>query len=421
MKTTRAYFTSRLVLAAAMSLAFGLVGCTSSTIPIGDGGSDGGSVACGAATCTGGQVCCNASCGICTDPGGSCITLECADGGVPDGGSCGGATCGAGDQCCPSCAPDEAFCLPAGSGVACPDILCPPPSTCGGELCDTAPGTACCDDGCGGELCPLVDGTCPPSPFDCPPPPTCADGSCAPTDICCDNPCDGSTFCSPAGAGCPVFDCPPPPICGSATCAPGEFCCSDCGGGEFCSAGGCPAAPCPPPEPCAAQDARGDGLCDAFFGYAWNGSSCTGISGCSCVGTDCSSLYMDPASCAAEHAACTGTSCGGFIGATCSSGEYCDYPASGVSCGAADGSGACTARPAGCSRVLDPVCGCDGVDYSNECIAHLNGTDVGSFGTCASPARDCRTTGCAAGSSCYVCGPPGTGFSCVRDGTVCAL
>lgn len=33
--------------------------------------------ACGATTCPAGQVCCNASCGICTPPGGVCIQLAC--------------------------------------------------------------------------------------------------------------------------------------------------------------------------------------------------------------------------------------------------------------------------------------------------------------------------------------------------------
>ena len=47
------------------------------------------------------------------------------------------------------------------------------------------------------------------------------------------------------------------------------------------------------PTDCEAMDARGEGLCDAFFGYAWNGVTCVGISGCSCVGTDCGSTYSD--------------------------------------------------------------------------------------------------------------------------------
>jgi hypothetical protein len=34
--------------------------------------------ACGARRCAAGQVCCNASCGICTPPGGACIQIFCS-------------------------------------------------------------------------------------------------------------------------------------------------------------------------------------------------------------------------------------------------------------------------------------------------------------------------------------------------------
>jgi hypothetical protein len=39
---------------------------------------------CGATRCATGQVCCNSSCGICTDPGGGCITMECPTGCAPE-------------------------------------------------------------------------------------------------------------------------------------------------------------------------------------------------------------------------------------------------------------------------------------------------------------------------------------------------
>lgn len=38
-----------------------------------------GSQACGSGTCGAGTVCCNASCGICTPPGGACIQLACTE------------------------------------------------------------------------------------------------------------------------------------------------------------------------------------------------------------------------------------------------------------------------------------------------------------------------------------------------------
>lgn len=62
----------------------------------------------------------------------------------------------------------------------------------------------------------------------------------------------------------------------------------------------------PTPGPCDAQDARGEGACRAFFGYAWNGRECTGLSGCECVGADCESLYASEASCWSARAHCVG-------------------------------------------------------------------------------------------------------------------
>jgi hypothetical protein len=59
-----------------------------------------------------------------------------------------------------------------------------------------------------------------------------------------------------------------------------------------------------PPPLCPAQDARGVGFCDGFFGYAWNGSGCVGISGCSCAGADCRGLPFDRTVCENSHRLC---------------------------------------------------------------------------------------------------------------------
>ncbi len=73
--------------------------------------------------------------------------------------------------------------------------------------------------------------------------------------------------------------------------------------------------------------------------------------------------------------------CGGFAGAVCRRGEWCDYPDG--SCGGSDGAGVCRGTPESCPRIFDPVCGCDGRDYTNECVANMAGVDVASRWTCS--------------------------------------
>jgi hypothetical protein len=77
--------------------------------------------------------------------------------------------------------------------------------------------------------------------------------------------------------------------------------------------------------------------------------------------------------------------CGGSRGDTCTDDEYCAYEA-GQSCGASDASGECAKRPEACDGVYDPVCGCDGAEYSNACEAAASGTGVFSAGACATDA-----------------------------------
>jgi hypothetical protein len=59
------------------------------------------------------------------------------------------------------------------------------------------------------------------------------------------------------------------------------------------------------PARCSAQDIKGEGACTLVLGYAWNGRQCGTVSGCSCVGKDCPGIFHDEKSCQAAYAHCS--------------------------------------------------------------------------------------------------------------------
>jgi hypothetical protein len=106
-----------------------------------------------------------------------------------------------------------------------------------------------------------------------------------------------------------------------------------------------------------------------------------------------------------DDAASTGSFCGGIGGIACRDpAQYCNYD-----CTVPDGAGTCEPRPDFCADVLDPVCGCDGVTYSNPCMAAMAGVPVRTRGRCAGTA-DCRVDGCGMGLEC--CGTGRRAGSC---------
>jgi|GEM_PF-594231 len=129
---------------------------------------------------------------------------------------------------------------------------------------------------------------------------------------------------------------------------------------------------------CDAMDAHGQGLCEAFFGYAWNGISCVGLSGCSCLGEDCGETFFDFDECVAEHAECGADVCPPILceplcefgqkldGNGCNTCECNDPP---------DDGGSCVGNCGGAAE--DKACYCDDLcsqygdccdDYEDVCF-----------------------------------------------------
>lgn len=73
--------------------------------------------------------------------------------------------------------------------------------------------------------------------------------------------------------------------------------------------------------------------------------------------------------------------CGGFQGIPCATGQTCELPAG--QCQTADLAGECVDIPDFCTQDYVPVCGCDGVTYSNDCTRVAAQAQKSHDGECA--------------------------------------
>jgi hypothetical protein len=244
-----------------------------------------------------------------------------------------------------------------------------------GEVCGGFAGLTCGpDEFCEYPVsaqCGIADqtGNCSPLPDTCPEiyAPVCA--------------CDGNTYssaCSANGAGLSILH-------------EGE-----CGGGGPCTTN----AECDADELCnmdyscidtttgAGDQALATGYCEALP------QGCTDVWDpvCSCDGTTYSSAcdaHLAGAS-VAYLGECEGPPvliCGGDSIQVCPTDMFCAYTLDAM-CGWADATGVCQPEPQACPTIDDPVCGCDGVTYSSECVANASGVAIVSVGACQLNAAD---------------------------------
>jgi hypothetical protein len=88
-----------------------------------------------------------------------------------------------------------------------------------------------------------------------------------------------------------------------------------------------------------------------------------------------------------EPGACAAPECGGPEGIACNDGEFCELP---PGCNAL-AAGTCEEIPEVCTDEVDPVCGCDGNTYSNDCGRRAAGVPLGQPGECGAPPVQCES------------------------------
>jgi hypothetical protein len=231
-----------------------------------------------------------------------------------------------------------------------------------------------CEDGACVDRC----GPVPPGQAQCLPP--------AP----CDEPCDcylnpDLEFREP----CPLLC----PQCGSYWACEEGLCAEKCGRIPFGQ------DQCPAPLHCRANTDCGEGeFCDTPPGSCRTTGTCRPrpeacpldidpVCGCDGRTYDSACAAAAAGTGVASRGPC-GDRCGTIAGFPCPPGEFCEFPVD--TCGIVDNGGTCVPAPDACPEIFQPVCGCDGTTYANDCERRRAGAQKAHDGRCRCRVIECR-------------------------------
>ncbi len=102
----------------------------------------------------------------------------------------------------------------------------------------------------------------------------------------------------------------------------------------------------------------------------------------------------------------TGRMCGAGL-KSCLANEFCELPAG--LCDSSSATGTCVATPGACGDVYQPVCGCDGVTYPNDCERQVAQVSRRSYGSCPDAGAGGSTGAGGSGGSTAIGGRTATG------------